>query len=667
MAFLRGAQGTQGPSVTYSDLTLERALELADDPDVKETLHHLSDRVFSILSEQTRFRDQCVRWDALYYAEEFTQGGADLWSHDPSATTPGRAHVSVNTPPVYVDVPAALQSVEPIENMIATTNTDDARDAAAGLERIYTSWKATDGFDLKFAKACTVKSLYGRTAAKVFWDKDEIPPRPVLEIVEQPRNLYLGYKSDKYDQLEWAAYVERQEPQAVTEEFGVDIQAKDYQGTVMPLVVIPTTLTIPSRPWLTWGPARIEVWDFWYRKPVWRKGKFVKMETWNVVIAGNAVVRGPNMYPEYDGQIPYLPLFNTFIPGVPVGRAELYDIEPLIREKYEKITAGSQMISSGVAGDYWQLVGAEAPSRVPDSLKPIRNKVIGPGAGNRIETITPFIAQFQLEQYLGRLDREQAIVSGLNDLLLGLAPASVLSSSKAVNALIANYESRLSMRRLLLYTWRRDIWKLVVKVWIKKNATLAKLITKGGGWLDVISPSLNPRDEMETVTRATNLVGAKLWSQRRGMDAVGVDDPETEQDMIREERTDATMYPADVLVMAQLMAALKSLGLQVPQGAEQQAQGQLTSGQNDLRTALGAGTAQNTESSQLPGDQGTMPPEGGPLGPQGQMPGTPFATPPAPAGGPQSSSVLQGMLAQAPDGQVSSTSKIKSQMQLGRR
>ena len=37
----------------------------------------------------------------------------------PVATTPGRTHISVNVPPVYVDVPARLQSVPPVENMVS--------------------------------------------------------------------------------------------------------------------------------------------------------------------------------------------------------------------------------------------------------------------------------------------------------------------------------------------------------------------------------------------------------------------------------------------------------------------------------------------------------------------------------------------------------------------
>jgi hypothetical protein len=252
-----------------------------------------------------------------------------------------------------------------------------------------------------------------------------------------------------------------------------------------------------------------------------------------------------------------------------------------------------------------------------------------------------------------------ATVSGLNDLLLGLAPAQVLSSSKAINALIANYEARLSMRRKLLYAWRRRTWELTVKVWAAKDKDVKSVVAAGGGKLDIQDPSLSPRDEMETSTRASNLVNAKLWSQRRGMDAVGVDDPETEQDMIREERTDATMFPADVMVMSQLMAALQSLGLNAPAGAQAQAQGQMTSGQNDLRNALGSATPDNTTSSQLPGDQGMTPPVPG-MPPEAGGAPAPFAA------GPQTAQ-MQGMIAPGPGGGLTSKSRLLTQQQLGRR
>ncbi len=642
----------------FSSLTLASALKLreADSGEDITLVRELNDRVESVRTEMQLFRELCDRFDALYYSEAFTLGGADLWSTDPSASTPGRSHVSVNTPATYIDIPASLQSVDPIENMIATDTTEEARSAAAALERIYTAWKAEEEFELKFHKASTVKALYGRTASRIYWDKEDKAPHPCVDVVEQPRNLYLGYKTDSYEEVEWAAYVTRWNPNALAEEYGLEVDARALDETIVPYVSSVTLDSMAPRPWLNFGPAQIEVWDYWYRRR--SSGKRGKMETWNAVVAGDAIVQGPNKYPEYEGGIPYVPLFNTFIPGVPNGRAELYDMEPLIREKYEKITAGSQMIANGVAGDYWQLVGPEAPSRVPPGLKPRRNELIGPGPGNRIETITPFIAQFQLEQFLGRIDREMATVSGLNDLLLGLAPAQVLSSSKAINALIANYEARLSMRRKLLYAWRRRTWELAVKVWAAKDKDVRAVVVAGGGKLDIQDPSLSPRDEMETSTRASNLVAAKLWSQRRGMDAVGVDDPETEQDMIREERTDATMFPEEVQVMAQLMGALQSLGLNAPAGAESQVEGQMASGQADLRSALGARTPENTTSSQLPGDQGITPAIPGAPPEAGGAP-PPFAAGP---GGEATPPVMQGMLQGG-----KTKGRILTQSSLGRR
>lgn len=588
-------------SADYGNSTLGHAAKMAQDPRIKTLLLAMTRRVASAEPEMARFREWCDRADGLYYAEHLTQGGADLWWNDPSATTPGRAHVSVNTPGPIVDIPAALQSVEPIENMLATDNTPEAREAASALERVYTAWKWEQDFELKFHKTATVKALYGRTAARVYWEAGEngAKGKPCVEVVQQPRNLYLGWRADDYERLEWAAYVMRMDPNAVMDTYGVDVTPikDDVSGKTIPFVSQrqdPYSEDYsPARPWMDTERCMVEVWDYWYREPLYRRGKYVGMVTRNLVVCGNLVLRDEK-YAEYDGDLPYVPVFNTFVPGLPSGRPELYDAEQIIREKYEKITAGSQMISNAVAGDYWQLVGENAPMRVPAGLKPKRNELVGPGPGNRIEVITPFIAQFQLEQYLGRLDRELSVVTGLNDLLLGLAPAQVLSSSKAINALIANYESRLSMRRKLFYQWRRRVWELSLKVWTKRDKDVAAVVEAGGGRLDIIDPSLSPRDDMETAQRALNLVSGKLWSQARGMDVVGVDDPETEQDLIREESTDAALWPERVQVMAQLLTALQALGLQTPPAAAQQAQGQMASSQETLRQALQGQTPQSS-------------------------------------------------------------------------
>lgn len=640
--------------MAYStDLTLVRSIDLANDSETRDILEDLSRRVASVRSEMERFRDEAMAADDLYYPSTRSKWGPDLWPDDPSVNTPGMSHVSVNTPAVYVDLPAALQAVPPVENMIATDTTDESRKAAAALERVRTAWKVADDWDLKLHMATVVKGLYSRTAARPYWD-DRLK-RPCVEIIERPQRLHLGYASDTYNTLEWAAYVSRMTPNAVQQAYHVSVSEVDRGGLSMPYVSIDDSSSVRS--WLspTTSDARIEVWDYWYRK--YEDGKLV---TYNVVTAGNAIVRGPLSYPEYEGEIPYLPLFNSYLPNTPNGRSSLYDVEPLIRQKYETITALVQQIATATSGDFWQLVGPDAPKRVPADLQPRRNEVIGPGAGNRIESIIPNITEFQGEQLLHRLDQEMETITGLNDLLLGHAPASVLGSSRAVNALIAQYELRLAMPRLILYSWIRKTWELTLKVWTHHDKDVKAIVAKGGGTLQILDPALSPRDELDTATKAANLSNALLWSQRRAMDAVGVDDPETEQQMIREEQTDATLNPAKVQVMAQLLATLQQLGIQAPGNVQQAAQGQVGSAQNDLRTALGSQTPTNDQSMQDPGQTGAMPPDG--LQPGATPPAGPPSARAVPQSGAQPTAKLQTMIQ---NGRASG--RILSQTDLRRR
>ncbi len=623
-------------------MDVQRAARVArerGDPDVADLLAEIADRKSRMQPDMDRFGTLCDRFDNLYYPNDvLAHAGASHWAEHPSAVTPGRAHVSLNVPPVYVDVPAALQSVVPIENMVSLETSDAGRNMAALVERLYFAWKDEEKFDLKTHQACVVKGLYGRTAAKVYWDADE--NRPCLRVVDQPRNLYLGWGTSDYTRLDWALYTYRQSPEGVYEDWGLEIGGEQERAgdNILPFVLPSgrgTIVTSTARPWLNQMGLEVEVYDYWYRKPKAKQRKSqgaaykgIQHETWNAIFVGNELVKNA-VYPEYKGKIPYVVLFNTYVPGVPDGRPELYDIESLLREKDERITQGAQMLGRTVDGQLWQLVGPEAPDVVPTGVIPKPNKVVAPGAGNRIEAITPWMPEFQLEQYLSRLDRELNDVSGLNDLLRGMAPQAVLSSGKAITALVANYESRIRMKRDLLYLWRREVWEMASMLWAAKVPALRPVLS-GVARLEISPPSLTPRDDMETSAMAANLVQSKLWTLKRGMDRVGVDDPEAELDILREESTDASIFPERVQVMAQLMTVLQSLGYGSPPGADQQAQQQAQS-LASFRQQLGGQSG--VPSLNAPGEQATPPPEAQP----GNTPGG------APLSGPiRSQTMVQG-------------------------
>jgi hypothetical protein len=590
-----------------------RIAEEMGDEDAASILRTISARMDTKRAEMSRFQDLCNRFDNLYYPDVVNQFGADHWPDDPNLAIPGRVHLSVNVYPVYVDVPASLQSYPPIENIVAANPRDEAnRELASAVERVYFAWKEETDFETLSHMAATTKALYGRTAAKVWWSEED--DRPAVSIIDQPRHLWLGWGSTDYLRLDWAAYSYRIHPLTAAEEYGL---ALDINNDGMPVMrnrygggSLSFDLTT-NRDWLTGDDAyMVEVLDYWWREPVEEPepGRRTRMQTCNAVLVGNHLVH-KEVFPEYDGRLPFVPVFNTFIPGVPDGRSELFDVEQLIREKDERMSNGGTMVAKSVGGQFWQLTGAEAPDSVPVGLEPKPDKVVAPGAGNRIEKIEPWMPQFQLDDYLSRIDRELSDVSGLNDLLRGLAPAQVLSSGKAINALVANYEARISMRRKLFYRWRSQVWDLAVRVWGNKNPEV-KAAFEAASRLIVTPPSLTPRDELETATMAANNVNSKLWALRRGMDAVGVEDPEAEVDMVKEERTDASLFPADVQTQAALASQLQQLQMtQMQMQGPQQAQ----TPPGDPLQALAAQAAQAAPGGQPmmngAGEQAVMPPE----------------------------------------------------------
>jgi hypothetical protein len=224
------------------------------------------------------------------------------------------------------------------------------------------------------------------------------------------------------------------------------------------------------------------------------------------------------------------------------------------------------------------------------------------------------------------------------------------------------------MRRDLFYEWRIRVWALSQRLWANETSGLTDIF-KAAGRLEVINPSLTPRDDIETASMAANLLSAKIWSQTRAMDMTGVEDPEAEQQRIREERTDASLFPADVQTMAATIATLQQLQTSMQQ-VQQQAMA--AGGQSGAPGQLSPGAIQQAYAQQSAGMTGSpmmngagegmmLPPEAMPLNAQpGMEPGmgAGFAGQlSGPAGGP---GVLQS---QFKNGEVSS--RVLTQTPLG--
>lgn len=565
-----------------------------EDPTQNEELLLLQEilgRKQMVEPEQNRLRSLFRRMDNLYHPESITLGGADHWAEDPSARLAGRAHVSVNIHHAYVQIPAAIQAVRPVINYVATGPTPEERQTAQLRERLYFRWWEANDMDLTHEHAALLKELYGHTAAKVYWDP--VADLPKVSIIERPENLYLGFGNSDYNRLDWALYCYGMSPQAVQEDYGVDVIPVKQGEKWFPYTTRGTHDDPVGNVWMNafernplrretaYEQMQVEVYDYWYKVPT-KPGQAPLV--YNAIFVGNTLVKN-DAHPEYQGQIPYVHLPNGKIPGSPYGKPALYDAEQLLREKDERVTAMAQMIQSVVGGQMWQLVGAEAPDEVPANALPKPGRVATPGPGNELRAIQPFIPNFQIEQYIQRVDRELAVATGLNDLLLGLAPSQVLGSSRAIAALIANYEARLAPKRKVFYSWMRQVWEMCARIWEVKDPAVREVID-GEYRIDIVAPELTPRDTLELASTAINLVQNRIWSAERAMDRVGVEDPVGEKELIRDEQTDATINPAAVATMAQVMNMMKQMQMQEQQMQEQMAAagGQMAQAQNAQRT-----------------------------------------------------------------------------------
>jgi hypothetical protein len=600
------------PSEAASLKMLESSL-VAQELDPKQSddytlLQEILGRKQLVDPEQNRLKALFRRMDNLYHPETMTLGGADHWSEDPSARLAGRAHVSVNIHHAYVQIPAAIQAVRPVINYVPTGSTKEDRIAASYREQLFFRWWESNEMDLQMEQAALLKELYGHTAAKIYWDPIERVPK--ISIIERPENLYLGFGNSDYNRLDWALYTYGMSPQSIQEDYGVDVipvkqgekwfpyTSRGSHADPIGNVWANAFERNPLRRETAYEQMQVEVYDYWYKVP---KGVGKAPLVYNAIYVGNTLVKN-EAHPEYGGQIPYIHLPNGKIPGSPYGKPALYDPEQLLREKDERITAMAQMIQSIVGGQMWQLVGAEAPDEVPPNALPKPGRVATPGPGNELRAIQPFIPQFQIEAYVARIDRELTVATGLNDLLLGLAPAQVLGSSRAIAALIANYESRLAPKRKVYYAWLKKVWEMCARIWEAKDPGVKSLIA-GEYRIEIVAPELTPRDTLELASTAINLVQNRLWSAERAMDRVGVEDPIGEKELIRDEQTDATLNPAAVATMTQVIGQMQQM-----QQSQQQAS-QAAMEQQMMMTQQQAQNAQRTLTSGVPGDQSLNQPE----------------------------------------------------------
>jgi hypothetical protein len=568
------------------------------------------------VEESARNRYSAAYSDSQFRAAQYEKfhkfyapPGGDQWPED-LTERPGKLHFTVNMVRAFVDTEARLLSIPP-RIVIPPDNQDEATGRRAeATEKLFARYLNRSGFEQWSYSFSQVKSLYGMSVLKPYWNDET--KMPDVEVIEQPQNIMFGWGDSSFETLDWAIYhysISKQQARRRYERLtDADLKAPfeanmpkntggDHEDPL-------ETLSISSRggrQLTDYERGHVTVWDYWYVD----ENNIVT----NAILVNGKIADGPFKHTEMP-VIPYIPVENDHEPGSPDGHGTAELILDLQMGLNRALSHYAQHVWDTTDPAY-QLIGEEAPMQVPPGLVPRAGELVAPGPRTQISEIRTGINNFPFDALIQKYWDMAHRLTGLSEILFGVPPGAQ-TSARALQAQLDSSINRLDPKRKRYYEGLRSLLQFWHYMVTQKNPEIdgikAAEVIKGLNNWNVVAPEISPRDIVEHTTNVANKVNAKLISLQTAMDEVGVDNPLEEINRIMAERSNAHLFPGDAQAIAAVVATLQAIAAQ--QGAQGQAaegQGAQAGAQQDAQQAqptLGEGDNQGG----VPTGPGSPPP-----------------------------------------------------------
>lgn len=546
------------------------------------------DNFGSVLADLTVETEARNRYSAAYSDSQFRAAryetyhrfyappGGDQWPQD-LTERPGKLHFTVNMVRAFVDTEARLLSIRPRIIIPPDNQDEETGRRAEATEKLFTRYLDRSGFEEWSFTFSQVKSLYGMSVLKPFWNIDT--KMPDVEVIEQPQNIMFGWGDSSFQSLDWAIYhysisrqqairkYERLTDADLKENFEANMKTLGGGDHSDPL----ETLSLSSRAGrqiTDYERGHVTVWDYWYVDPE-------DDTVTNAILVNGKMADGPFKHSEMP-IIPYIPVENDHEPGSPDGHGTAELILDLQMGLNRALSHYAQHVWDTTDPAY-QLTGEEAPMQVPPGLVPIAGQLVAPGPRTRIEEIRTGVNNFPFDSLIQKYWDMAHRLTGLSEILFGVPPGAQ-TSARALQAQLDSSINRLDPKRKRYYEGLRGLLQFWHYMVTQKNPEIdgikAKEVIEGLNNWRVVAPEISPRDIVEHTTNVANKLNAKLISLQTAMDEVGVDNPLEEINRIMQERSNAHLFPGDAQAIAAVVATLQAIA------AQQGAQGEAAQGQN---------------------------------------------------------------------------------------
>ena len=559
--------------------------------DLLEVEHEAKERYDAQSPYQSVLSAQYRIFHHYFNPPQYNWGSGDQWPADRDQR-PDKIHVTYNIIRPFITVGARLESILPRVTIPTTTMPQEERRRAEAAELLLMTWLDMSGWDTWMFDHSLSKSIYGKGVLKPFWN--DVEKRGDVYVIESPWNLRLGYGASDFHTLDWAIYeyalsvreVKRRWPKLHIEvtDRNPPLHVSRYTSHNDVLQQRAANEVVPYREPSEYEKKHARIWDYW-----WREGD----EIWNAILVEGCVAEGPTRHKELP-DIPYIVTEHDHEPGSPEGVSGVIDMIDLQIELNRSISHMFQYVADNV-DPAWFLTGPDAGALV-DGIIPKAGQVVSAGESDireipKGQSTVPFTEIYRT--IYDAVHRQ----TGVPEIALGgLAGSDISGRATAVQ--IQSHLNRMDPRRNRMYNSLKRLLRFWVYMAEKKNPKLpvgeqmVGLKDMLGGFRNfkIIAPEITPRDAQEAVTVEINKVQARLSSLRTSMDTIGVENPESELDLIREEGMDAQLNPERAQAFAALSIQLQQLQMNAAQ-MQQQLSAMAPQGQ-DPNAAAAASQAQ---------------------------------------------------------------------------
>jgi len=423
-----------------------------------------------------------------------------------------------------------------------------ARGRAKYVEDLWYATLYDNNFETFLEEGARNGSKLGTTLIQ--WGWDSVHKRPFFVNIAVPENVRIGWASTDYKKINWIINGYRLSLDEAKERFNA---IPGHEGVLDTLQATEdTTLSKPHKS-KTLGTANVELKDQSISDQVTIKDACLKDENgriWNIVLVEDRLVKKEKLAEGWP-DIPYLVIPNIIDPGRPWGIADIQPVFDHQLEINERICDNADLMRQ-INFVKWAVTNM--PEAEPGDFE-VGGRIFKLLEGQDVKALSQPISVWPFKDHVDRMMEMFSHQSLLPPQVFGASPGAIVTGA-GITALFQGAISRMKSKHKRWNYAFGQLFKNVMWLWANYNDDAKEILKDGTYELEVVWPDMLPKDNAIHIQNVLNKLNARSISLETAMNELGVKSPQDEKDLIREERTDPTLFPEQAIATAQAMKAL---------------------------------------------------------------------------------------------------------------